>query len=337
VGGVVTDWTRDQAREVCLEVLATASVCGVPLEAGADVLADAIGRPFTQEYYAEGRSMTRDWGLLRAYYHRPGPGTPWACHTLTVYVHRLGKPFRWRRIPAELQAHGFTTADVPSRDTDLQEIGVPASGAVARVTATDYYQPAGRVLDISAGRSPFLDPVVADRRGELRNRLRETAGAGPSAWTGLATVDPAAWLGALRKLHADEPARDEQWTALSLWLLDRAREARVWPVEEWTYRWARYVADRPGVAAPGEVTRACLAALPMDVAEARALPAGWREVGPDAARRARVTRALLRLAADQAPDGKAADQAPDGNAADLAPDGKAADQAAWRTETAWLP
>jgi hypothetical protein len=38
----------------------------------------------------------------------------------------------------------------------------------------------------------------------------------------LSVEDAAAWLGALRRLHADEPSRDERWTALSLGLLERA-------------------------------------------------------------------------------------------------------------------
>jgi hypothetical protein len=320
---VEIDWTRGEAREMCLELLAAASVHGVPLEAGADVLADAVGRRFVQEYYAEGRTMTRDWDLFQAIYRRAGVGEPWWCDGVTVHVNRLQKPFRWRRLPAELAEHDFTTVTLPSRDADLHEYGVPASAVTVRVAATDYYQPTGRLLDIRAGALPVLDPVVADRRGELRNELRAMGAAGPQTWPGwlaqreLTAEDYAAWLGALRKLHADQPSRDEEWTALSLWFLDRAREAGVWSAGEWTYRWAGYVASRPGLVPAAEVARACLDALPMDVPEAQAIPTAWRETGPDAVRRARLTRALLRTAAETAPETPAVTR--------------------WRTDTTWLP
>lgn len=40
----------------------------------------------------------------------------------------------------------------------------------------------------------------------------------------------------------------------------------------------------------------------MTLAEARALPTTWRDISPDDARRARMTRALLAFAAEAAPD-----------------------------------
>jgi hypothetical protein len=326
VGDVETDWTRGEARETCLEVLAAASVSGVPLEAGPDVLADAVGRRFVQEYYAEGRTMTRDWDLFQAIYRRAGAGRPWWCDGVTVHVNRLQKPFRWRQVPAELAEHGYATVTLPSRDADLHEYGVAASAVTARVAATDYYQPAGRLLDIRAGSVPVLLPVLPDRRGEVRNALRAVAAADPGTWPEwLAEQEPsaddyAAWPAALRRLHADQPERDEQWAALLVWLFDRAREAGVWSAEEWTYRWAWYVTDHSGLVPVAEVARECLAALPVDVAQASAPPRPWRETDPAEVRRARLTRALLRIAAENDPDPAAT-----------------AELGRWRSETSWLP
>jgi phage tail protein X len=75
----------------------------------------------------------------------------------------------------------------------------------------------------------------------------------------------------------------------------------VWPPDEWAWRWSRFVLDRPGTVAVGEVARTCLAALPMTAAEAAALPRDWRIRTPDVVRRSRTTLALLRCAADDVP------------------------------------
>jgi hypothetical protein len=142
----------------------------------------------------------------------------------------------------------------------------------------------------------------------LRTDLRAIAKAGPDAWPGwLAERKPtakefAALLHAVEVLHVDRPAGDDEWTAIGGWLLEQARGAAVWSTDEWVFRWASFTLERPGNVPSGEVARACLAAVPTTLDELRAMPGSWRETPPDDVRRARMTRLLLRAAAQDAAD-----------------------------------
>jgi hypothetical protein len=319
------DWTQDEVAEACLEMLATGRVLGVPIEADPEDLATrighpsqvgpeyhdlvGIGRPFEQEYYAEGLAMNRDWYLYKLYYSREHPHGRWRCWAASVRCQNLKvKAPRWEEIKDELTRYGYQPVPAPDGNDDLDRYQVMASAARVRVGSEDvtFVEP-GRIYDVDMDGwpTPWTPP---DRRGTIRNAMRALGKAGPGRWPGWLAERPqtpeeyAAVLSALQHLHVDQPARDDEWTELGLWFLDQARAAAVFPAGEWTYRWAQFVNGRPGLAPPAEVSRACLAALPMTIEQALAMPAGWRETPPDDARRARMTRGLLRTAADAAPD-----------------------------------
>jgi hypothetical protein len=158
------------------------------------------------------------------------------------------------------------------------------------------------VTDVNINRSivPLPPP---DRRGHRRNAMRALGKAGAAVWPvwlaeqEFGADDYVAVFAALSRLRFDQPARDDEWTALLARFLEQARESGVFRPEEWTYHWVYY-----GSPPPAEVSRACLAALPMTLDEAQSTPRDWRDTTPDAARRARMTRALLRLAADAEPE-----------------------------------
>jgi hypothetical protein len=105
------------------------------------------------------------------------------------------------------------------------------------------------------------------------------------------------YLAQLTNLHRDEPDRRDQWTAFGLWLLEQAGAAAIWPADEWAWRWANFALDRPGAVPGPEVTRVCLAALPMTSTEAATLSGDWRARTPEEVSRSRMTLALLRFAA----------------------------------------
>jgi hypothetical protein len=217
----------------------------------------------------------------------------------------MEKPPTWTRIPEELRRRGFAPLHLPDDDADLDRYAVAASAAAARVGHTDSYVENGRLYDVDISSGPLLGPSK-DLWGPLRTDLRALGKAGPAAWPAWlaehrpTVADYAGVFTALHVLHGDQPARDDRWAALGRWFLDRAREA--FPAGEWTYHWALFVADHPELASAADVSRDCLAALPMTIDEARAIPADWRKTTPEDVRRARMTRALLRIAADAAPD-----------------------------------
>jgi hypothetical protein len=70
------------------------------------------------------------------------------------------------------------------------------------------------------------------------------------------------------------------------------------------------VRERPGTVPPGEITRECLAALPMTPAEAEALPANWRATSAADVLSSRLTRALVRFAGDDPGSQTGAEPAP---------------------------
>ncbi len=95
------------------------------------------------------------------------------------------------------------------------------------------------------------------------------------------------------------PDRASVCADLHAWLLDQVAEAGLWSRHEWVYRWADFATDHPGL--PGtpardEVARACLDVLPLDVAQAAAMPTQWRALSPADVWRSKQTRALLQLA-----------------------------------------
>ncbi|GAB1645831.1 hypothetical protein [Krasilnikovia sp. MM14-A1259] len=319
----LVEWTVDEVTEACLEALATGCIEGVPLEANPEDLAsrlgypdrgvpgaemsDPYGRAFEQRYFASGLTMTRDWGLVTAFYDRDQLYAPWLCNGITIRAYLLDEPPEWSSIAAELLQHGYESVlmpnGVPGR---LNEYTVAASAVSAKVaTDKDRGTLPGKLNDVTIDRIAMPTPGKHEW-GPLRNEMRALGTAGTSAWADWLAQRPrmaddyAAVFTALSVLISDQPARADEWTALRLWFLDRARQANVFRPEEWTYHWARY-----GSAPPIEVSRACLAALPMTLDEARSMPESWRDISPNDARRARMSRALLRLAADAAPDADA--------------------------------
>ncbi|GIJ43449.1 hypothetical protein Val02_03350 [Virgisporangium aliadipatigenens] len=318
-------WTVDEVTEACLEALATGRVDGVPMEADPEDLAtrlaypdrllpgagevDSGGRPFEQRYFAHGRQMTRDWDLVTAWLSREHLRAPWACDGIVIRAHLLDEPPVWADVAAELERHGYGCVPGPDEIGGLREYTVTASNVSASVTTGDHPRvPPGRLHTV------HVHPVVvprpdADRRGVVRNAMRALGRAGPDAradWLAERRLTAHGYAGvfhALRVLKQDQPARRDEWSALHTWFLERAREAGVFRPEEWTYHRAQ-----DDTVPPGEISAACLAALPMTRAEAGALPRGWRDTAPDDARRARMTRALLRLAADGAPDAAGAEE-----------------------------
>ncbi len=316
-------WTVDEVTEVCLEALATGCIEGVPLEAdpedlalrlgypdravaGADASVDPYGRVFEQRYFARGLAMTRDWGLVTAFYGRDHVYTPWSCEAVTIRAYLLDEPPEWSFVVAELRRHGYEPVFTPDGVPGMDGYTVTVSAVSAKVPTSEGWGTAPGKLNVVTIDRVATPTPGKDQWGPLRSEMRALGKAGTSAWAAWlaqrqATADDyAAVFTALSVLLNDQPARADEWTALRLWFLARAREANVFRPEECTYHWARF-----GSAPPAEVSRACLAALPMTLDEARSMPESWRDIAPDDARRARMTRALLRLAADAAPDAAA--------------------------------
>jgi hypothetical protein len=314
------DWTVDEVMEACLEALATGCIEGVPLEADAEDLAsrlgfpdrrlpgqadgaDPFGRAFEQRYFSRGLHMTRDWECVTAFYFREHPHAPWWCDAITIRGYLMDEPPEWSVLEAELRRYGFELVPTPGEVVPPDRHTVRASAVSARVSAGGEYAaaPAGRLIDVTIGRNVVPLPPP-DRRGHVRNAMRALGKAGAAAWPGWLVErkpgadDYLAVFVALTRLQGDQPDRADEWTALLCWFLDRARESNVFRPEEWTYHWVTY-----GSPSPTDVFRACMTALPMTLDEARTMPDSWRDTAPDVARRARMTRALLRLAADAAP------------------------------------
>jgi hypothetical protein len=315
------DWTVDELTEACLEALATGCIEGVPLEADPEDLASRLsypnrlhpgqpdeaepyGRAFAQQYFARGLHMTRDWNQVTAFYFRDHPQAPWESHGITIRAYLMDEPPEWSAVAAELRRYGFELVPTPDALSDPDEYTVRASAVSAKVaTGGDYAAaPPGRLTVVTIHRNVVPLPPP-DRRGHVRNAMRALGKAGAGAWSDwlaereFTADDYVAVLAALTRLNSDQPARADEWAALLSWFLERAREATVFRREEWAYHWARY-----GSPSPAEVSRACMAALPMTLDEARSMPENWRDITPDDARRARMTRALLVMARDAAPD-----------------------------------
>ncbi|MFC4063488.1 hypothetical protein [Actinoplanes subglobosus] len=308
------DWTVDELTEACLEALATGCIEGVPLEADPEDLAsqlsfpnrllpgqpdggDPYGRAFEQRYFARGLHMTRDWGHVTAFYFRDHPHAPWKSNGITIRAYLMDGPPEWSDVAAELQRHGFDLVPTPDEYT------VRASAVTAKVATGDSHAaaPPGSLIDVTIPRNvvPLPSP---DRRGHLRNAMRALGRAGAGAWPEwlaereFGADDYVAVFVALTRLNSDQPSRAEEWNALLSWFLNQARETNVFRPEEWTYHWACY-----GSPSPAELAHACMTTLPMTLDEARSMPESWRDIAPDDARRARMTRALLGLARDAAP------------------------------------
>jgi hypothetical protein len=314
-------WTVDELTEACLEALATGCLEGVPLEADPEDLAsqlsypnrllpgqadggDPYGRAFEQRHFAGGLHMSRDWNYVTAFYLRDHPHAPWEPNGITIRAYLMDDPPEWSAVAAELRRYGFELVSTPDALSHTGEYTVRASAVSAKVATGDGYDaaPPGRLIDVTIHRT-VVPPASPDRRGHIRNAMRAVGKAGAGAWPEwlaereFTADDYVALLVALTRLNSDQPARSDEWTALLTWFLERAREANVFRREEWTYHWARY-----GSPSPVELSRSCMAALPMTLDEARSMPKDWRDIAPDDARRARMTRALLSLARDAAPD-----------------------------------
>lgn len=315
------DWTVDELTEACLEALTTGCIEGVPLEADPEDLAsqlsfpnrrlpghvdggDPYGRAFEQRYFARGLHMTRDWNLVAAFYVRDHPHAPWEANGITIRAHLMDEPPEWSVVAAELLRYGFQLAPPPEAPAHPDQYIVRASAVSAKVATDDGYAaaPPGRLIDVTIHGNvvPLPSP---DRRGHIRNAMRALGKAGTGAWPAwlaereFTAYDYVAVFVALIRLNSDQPTRADEWNALLSWFLEQARETNVFPREEWTYHWARYASP-----SPAEVSRACMAALPMTLDEARSMPVSWRDIAPADVRRARMTRALLGLARDAAPD-----------------------------------
>jgi hypothetical protein len=295
----VAGWTRDDVREACLSVAATGCLFGHPPQDDPDAFAARIDRPFVDS--GGERVLLRDWGLVTAHFARSAAGPPWRWWALDVRP-RLPEPLVWDELAAELAARGFgAEAAVPDPGGDLVVHRLPASGATARSAGPDGLGTvlrAGQLYDVAVNRDPLPMPA-RERWAPLRDVLRALAPQGPAAWAAWlddAAPDWAALLLALRMLHADQPARDGEWAAFGVWLLDQAQLRRVWPPWEWAYRRARFVADHPGVVPADEVAADCLDAIPMPPESATAV-VDWRRARPGNVRLARMTRALLPFAA----------------------------------------
>jgi hypothetical protein len=316
-----TDWTVDELTELCLEALATGCVEGMPMEADPEDLASRLGLPnrwhpgyedlgtphgrvFEQEYFAGGLNMTRDWKYVTAFYGRDDLSAPWENSALVIRAYLMDEPPQWSAITAELHRYGFDLVPTPDDGPPGQEYTVRASAVSAKVATDGPFEAAapGRLTVVTIGRNVVPRPAP-DRRGHLRNAMRALGKAGAGAWPGwlaertFTADDYLAVFDALAQLSCDQPARTDEWVALLRWLLDRAREADVFPPAEWVYHWVYH-----GSPPPAEVAPACLAALPMTLDQAQSVPRNWRATAPEDARRARLTRALLRLAADAAPE-----------------------------------
>ncbi|MFC3385361.1 hypothetical protein [Couchioplanes azureus] len=314
-------WTDDELTEACLEALATGCIEGVPLEADPEDLASQLGFPnrlppdqadrgepygraFEQRYFAGGLHMTRDWNHVTAFYVRDHLHAPWEANGITIRAYLMDEPPEWSAVVAELRRYGFELVPGPGALAHPDEYTVRASAVSAKVATGDGDDaaPPGRLIDVTINRNvvPLPSP---DRRGHIRNAMRALGKAGAGAWPAwlaereFAADDYAAVFVALTRLDSDQPTRADEWTALLSWFLERARETNAFLQEEWTYHWARY-----GSPSPAEVSRACMAALPMTLDEALSMPKSWREIAPYDVRRARMTRALLALARDAAPD-----------------------------------
>jgi len=301
-------WSRDEAIELCLEALATGCIHGFSPNHDPDLLA-------TDTSFAQNGSgdlhMWRDWGLFEAHFSRWQAGRPWQCDFFMVQAHRMKKPPTWKTLSKELARLGHELGP-GSSGPGTEYHPVTASGSRACVgLEQDRYR--GRVMKISVPAAPpmpdretALLPSVGSFSPAVRavlHDLRTIAGAADTSWP--AWLDqrqpvPGDWdfyLAQLTNLHRDEPDRRDLWTAFGLWLLEQARAAAIWPADEWAWRWADFVLDRPGAIPGSEVTRVCLAALPMTSTEAGSLPGDWRARTPDDIRRSRMTLALLRFAA----------------------------------------
>lgn len=310
-------WTVDELTEACLEALATGCIEGVPLEADPEDLAsrlgfpdrrppgdqgagDPYGRAFEQRYFLAGRHMTRDWECVTAFYSREDLHAPWECFAITIRAYLMDEPPEWSALEAELRRHGYEV--LPQADPD--QYTVAASAVTAKVSAGGRFSaaPAGRLIEVTIGWI-VVPPAAPARRGHLRNAMRALGREDPEARSrrvaeqGLGADAFVAVFTALTRLKFDQPDRGDEWTRLLSWFVGQARDREVFRPEEWVYHWARY-----GSPPPAQVSRACLDALPMTLGEALSMPDTWRDTGPDTARRARMTRALLRLAADAEPD-----------------------------------
>ncbi|MFC4072900.1 hypothetical protein [Actinoplanes subglobosus] len=275
---------RAEAVELCLEALATGRVDGFSPNH------DPAPSAFFQTVLGD-HGMVRDFGLYEAHFTRWTPDQPWQCQFVTVQAHRMRKPPKWKRLVRELDGFDLVPGDLAVPGSEY--IRVVASDSEACVDAAT-----GRLLKISIPAAPPLTrsgPAPA----HLRRRVRAVAAGPPDDWPGIPPADWPHVIATLDNLHRDEPDRRPIWTAYGLWLLQRA--AARWPPDEWAWRWSRFVLDRPGTVPVGDVSRTCLAALPMSPTEAASLPAAWRDRTPDVIRRSRMTLALLRCAAGDVP------------------------------------
>jgi hypothetical protein len=226
-----------------------------------------------------------------------------------VQAHRMKKPPKWTWIAAELGQHGYETRRHKGRAPGCDGYTVLASNSDALVVREDgQLVQNGRVPKLSAHREPL--PAADWPTFSFKHYTRElsaVAATGPQSWPRWLeqrNPDPRDWASlvhTLDLLQRDHPERSAEWTALGLWLLGQARTAGTWPREEWAWRWARFVCERPGTVPPGDIARECLAALPMTPAEAQALPANWRETPAADVLRSRMTHALLNFADDDSP------------------------------------
>jgi hypothetical protein len=304
-------WSRDEAIELCLEALATGCVHGFSPNHDPDLL--ATDTSFAQNGNGE-LHMWRDWGLFEAHFSRWQAGRPWQCDFFMVQAHRMKKPPTWTTVRKELERLGYQLGPGEFTGPGADYHTVIASGSGACVDL-EHDRLRGRVIKISVPVQPFLPrrerTPLAVRGGStspaieaIVQNLRTIAGAVENSWPGWleqwqpAPGDWAFYLAQLVGLHRDEPDRRDTWTAFGRWLLEQARAAAIWPADEWAWRWADYVLDRPGAVAGHEVTRVCLAALPMTPTEAASLPVDWRARTPEHVHRSRMTLALLRFAAD---------------------------------------
>jgi len=303
-------YSREEAIELCLEALATGCVHGYSPNHDPDLL--ATDTAFVQNGSGD-LHMWRDWGLIEAHFSRWQAGRPWQCDFFMVQAQRMKKPPKWKVVHRELERLGHQLGPGRLSVAGTEYHTVIASGSDACVELDhDRYQ--GRIMKISIPAAPPLPQrersPLALRGGSaspairaLEQELRTVAAAAQSSWPEwLERRKPAPgdwdfYLAILRGLHRDEPDRREVWTAFGLWLLDQVRAEAIWPADEWAWRWADFVLDRPGAVPGNEVTRVCLAALPMTSVEAAALSPDWRARAPQDIRRSRMTLALLRFAA----------------------------------------
>jgi hypothetical protein len=299
----VGDWSRDDVREVFLSVAAAGGPFGVPLETGLDAVTDVLDRPFEDDLDEIGLSLRRDWGFVVGFYSRDSLEAPWQWWGLDVRAHRLHDKLIWDELAGELTAHGYPVLPaVPDPGGDLVMHELPAAATTARKGGPEGLGTVlteGQVYDVTVHRGPLLSPA-SKRWSHLRNVIRKLAPQGPDTWTAWldeAAPDWEALLGALGKLHADQPARDDEWAAFGVWLLDEAQRRQVWPPWEWAYHRAVFVAGHPGIVPADEVAASCLEFAPTPP-EVAAATVDWRRTRPRDVRHARLTRALLAFAGD---------------------------------------